>query len=833
MRNKRYKNIIVGLLFIMLLGNIIVISAPFDYGPLVPVAYDYIYDSEPLNATNVEAESATLNGWYGWNGTLPSLCGFYYSDSFPIATTNVTAGTYTNQSFSKPVTSLNSSTCYYFTVWVYNATCPWYRSYLNESFLTKPSGPPENFGVDNSSATKITLSWNNVTDWTTNPNITQTTIIRYSNTSQPATPTDGHLGYWGTSETYTIENLDLDVQYYFSAWTNIRAICNASYVRYKNSSEFATVTAYTQGGDYNIFVRYENRTYGLVNLSKEFPVYTCDKSDLIIYDEPFSTGDKYDVNVAGSGNLVLNTTPDGNYTLSGYRVSPEYSLSGVAEDSGTISWSEIIHVGTYINISYNLSINGGMSWNGWIQASNGGSVSGINIGTNMNGYLIKFRENLTTTNNLTTPELINLYIRIERTCMWVNHSGPHRVIIHYYGQDFDDYYGMVTYIIFENGTATHDPIPYFNYSNIENGTFNFSVNRTIKYIEFCWNDTTDCDFRCNRIISPVKGQRNITFFIRTDLPVFGEGTNYMNGSIVKYIYSFVDETGKFRRPNEPRATIYTYNDDEEKMIIHSEYFDDTEAIHPWLVYEKKYFIGVDCVYLTYERIGIAPASENQNPEVRIPYNYQFDYSFYDLINLDVGWFDSGFYVHYHDTTFSTVSATFHVYGYYNHTLVYSDSTTYSGKNFTYTCNTSGNYIWVIETTLDDLDNLYDGTYSSGETPMFSGMEPITDINTIDEILTIILGRTPLHDADNPNVEVPWTYIMIFALAFIVMTSLGKLNAFMGALGVGFVLTFSGAAITGLQTLFSNYDWWQGPVLILIGVFIIAFGIVGLMGGVED
>jgi len=338
--------------------------------------------------------------------------------------------------------------------------------------------------------------------------------------------------------------------------------------------------------------------------------------------------------------------------------------------------------------------------------------------------------------------------------------------------------------------------------------------------------------RCNRIISPIRGQRNITFFIRTDLPVYGEGTNYMNGSIIKYLYSFVDETGKFRRPNEPRATIYTYNNDEEKMIIHSEYFDDTEAIHPWLVYGKKYFIGVDCLFLDYERIGIAPASENQNPEVRIPYNYQFNYSFYDLINLDVGWFDSGFYVHYHDTTFSTVSATFNVYGYYNHTLLYTDSTIHSGKNFTYTCNTSGNYIWVIDVVLDDLDNLYDGSYSSGETPMFSGMEPITDISTIDDILTIILGRTPLHDADNPDVEVPWTYIVIFALAFIVMTSLGKLNAFMGVMGVGFVLTFSGAAITGLQTLFSNYDWWQGPVLLLVGVFVIVLGIVGLMGGVE-
>jgi hypothetical protein len=60
-----------------------------------------------------------------------------------------------------------------------------------------------------------------------------------------------------------------------------------------------------------------------------------------------------------------------------------------------------------------------------------------------------------------------------------------------------------------------------------------------------------------------------------------------------------------------------------------------------------------------------------------------------------------------------------------------------------------------------------------------------------------------------------------------------MNAFLGGVGVGLTLLFSGVIILGIQSaLFSNYSWWQGATLSIIGVFVLAISIIGLLGGVE-
>ena len=85
---------------------------------------------------------------------------------------------------------------------------------------------------------------------------------------------------------------------------------------------------------------------------------------------------------------------------------------------------------------------------------------------------------------------------------------------------------------------------------------------------------------------------------------------------------------------------------------------------------------------------------------------------------------------------------------------------------------------------------------------------------------------------NEDIFVPWTYILVFIGCFMILTTLGKLNAFLGVLGVGFVLILAGSAITGMQRLFANYTWWEGPLVIVVGSFVIALAIIGLIGGVE-
>ena len=114
------------------------------------------------------------------------------------------------------------------------------------------------------------------------------------------------------------------------------------------------------------------------------------------------------------------------------------------------------------------------------------------------------------------------------------------------------------------------------------------------------------------------------------------------------------------------------------------------------------------------------------------------------------------------------------------------------------------------------------------------MDPIADVTSLDYIMTIIFGPSPMTQYPDTATYVPWSYIIIGGLSFIVLTSLGKLNSFLGGLGAGGVLTLSGMGIIGLQTLYLDYgEWWEGPILVIVGFFLMAIAIIGLMGGVDN
>ena len=772
---RQVPKILVLLLVLSPFISIFTLSSPVDEGPLVYPSGEtnYAYDTIPLPATNIEANTATLNGWYGWGGTLSATVGFLYSDVFPIATTNVSvSGTFTNQSFSKHVSGLNASTCYYFTVWCNNLTSPfWYRSYLNESFLSRPSGPPQNLTIAHQGDTNITLTWDNVTDWQNDSDLYQETIIRYSNTSQPTSPTSGTLGYQGTDETVNIIGLDRDTQYYFSAWTHIYKNCswNASTkICHQNSSEFSTATASTQGGRYNITIRYENRTYGPVNLTRYGP------HKMVLYYYGQNLTDYY-----GQVSYIIfnnNATDFEDYEI-------------ISNPS----------VNKTVNLTYTPSF--------------GITVSRYN-------------------NSTSVWEVLS-------SSFYTYLSGPNQVNISASALDDNTTYVKVEYGTLETYVVEHDPMAYIdiNVSNASQGKISFSVNKTIKFIDFHWNDSDANINRCNRVILTEPKQRDYDIFIRDDLPVYLEGTGTMNHSLVKYMLSFSDETGKFTIENDARAYIYTFDDDDNKLIIHSEYLDEEMHINPWLVYEKRYFIGVSCSEFSYERIAVFTSADNQAPEIRIPYYSNYTYSFYNLISIDRGWHSNGFYVVYEDTTYTTDLAVFKVYGMSNGTLLDTQTTTNSYKNFTYNGNVSWNYYWEITTILDDPADEYDGTYTSGKIPVFGGMEPIISNETIDEVLEIILGPSPMFysgdyygGGDHPDSTVPWAYIAVFAICFVWLTTLGKLNSSIAGLGVGGILLFSGTAIS-ISTLYSD-TWYNGATLVIIGVFVIAVSLIMALGGVE-
>jgi len=209
------------------------------------------------------------------------------------------------------------------------------------------------------------------------------------------------------------------------------------------------------------------------------------------------------------------------------------------------------------------------------------------------------------------------------------------------------------------------------------------------------------------------------------------------------------------------------------------------------------------------------------------------YNFYDLIDLEVGWYSDGFYVNYTDTTNSTVIVNFTVRNYSSREIVHTELETNSTQNFTFTtaegCNLSKPYIWSINCTLSN--ETYGGTYYMGP-PIFPAEEGTVDINRseIDDIFDVIFGDSPLYNSDS-GISVPWSYIIVFAIAFIIFTTVGKLNGFLGFLGAGLVLVMAGGLISGMEIIGDGLGW-QGPVTMVIGFFMIAVSFIGLIGGVE-
>jgi len=550
-------------------------------------------------------------------------------------------------------------------------------------------------------------------------------------------------------------------------------------------------------------------------------------------------------------NVFINSTYE-DYFISRPNTITNFSSNDSSSSSVTLKWtSPSVLPGTNytVYIRYGSTAPGGSIDTSWGTLGYNGTdtwkeITGLSGDTtyyfvawtliNASGspLLWQFSDGYATTSNSTTGGNYTIYVRYENESNGRNYPvnlskyGPHRFIIHY--SDETDQ------ILFNNGNCHSDSDGDFTHN--QSGYINISTNKSIQFIEFHWNDSLSRPYRCNRIIVLLTGQRNITFYIRTNLPVWGEYTEFMNESLVRYNYNFIDQTGLFTVENGAYATIFHYNSTGVKHIIHSEFFDTSFQVHPWLIYDKKYYVGTRCIQLNYERIGIAPAGDNTDPEIIIPYTSNISYFFFDIIDLSIGWYDIGFYVDYLDTTASSQWVNFSVYGYYNHTSIHYENITLTNiYNFTFDCNVSKPYLWSMVLELNGAG--YQGVYTTGtETvPIIPGIEKITDITTIDEIFNIIFGDSPIVNSDDVAIYAPWTYIIIFGVCFMWLTSTSKMNANIGALGVGLILIAAGSIISGVQIL---YDWLPAetcntPAILAIGLFVVVLSIIAAHGGIES
>jgi hypothetical protein len=129
---------------------------------------------------------------------------------------------------------------------------------------------------------------------------------------------------------------------------------------------------------------------------------------------------------------------------------------------------------------------------------------------------------------------------------------------------------------------------------------------------------------------------------------------------------------------------------------------------------------------------------------------------------------------------------------------------------------------------------YAGTYrlEGGGVAVPANMKMIVDNGTLDAWLTLIFGNSPVATKDRAF-YVPWTYLLMFSFCFLLITTLGKLNVFVGGLSVGISLIFFSVAISNVGVLYSDYSGsWEGPILIVVGAFIAIVSFIGLLGGIE-
>lgn len=122
----------------------------------------------------------------------------------------------------------------------------------------------------------------------------------------------------------------------------------------------------------------------------------------------------------GSGNVAYDTAATNNgtmtgttinhYSASGNRISPEFNLPATDYTGSQIQWSATTPASTTLTIDTDVYLSG--AWQGWQTVTNGGTVPGIAVGTDMTGGKIRYRVNMSTADQTVTPSLQDLRINI-------------------------------------------------------------------------------------------------------------------------------------------------------------------------------------------------------------------------------------------------------------------------------------------------------------------------------------------------------------------------------------------------------------------------------------
>ena len=447
-------------------------------------------------------------------------------------------------------------------------------------------------------------------------------------------------------------------------------------------------------------------------------------------------------------------------------------------------------------------------------------------------------------------------------------GGEYRIIFRYentsYDAGSDAYYN--NYINFTKfNCSTHllqvvYPNHYDNYYYINdswyqnNGNLSYidiNVTEEPLWIDFHWNwsvDTTcsNCSYQpqYHRRLTPyssevISGNDTITFYMITDNHVYNEFYGYnksgnctqaleqdLKDNIVLFDFQFEDRTHIFdtQYTLDSRARFWTVNTTKQ-LVIHEEYWDASQQVHPYLVFQKKYFTGINCSDTRgkyYENVGVAPNQQWVYPyEARTIIinlhestwtDYSTDYT------IDYGWKSggTGLWVYYYDTTLNTNTINCTIFN-SSGGQVYTSEKSQNEFNFTFnTANQSHPY--QIYLTIDDNDMDNDIIVSFW---IFPGENTLTTAETINTTLAAIFGQLPSRTyGEGQSYTMNYTNIVMFALVFIVFSAVSSM------LSIGSGILAGGVTMLG----FSGLVYGMLSIYPYTAIFFILIGILVLFGG---
>lgn len=722
--------------------------------------------------TNIATTSSRLNGYMFTDDTTNP--GFWLHTDSSIGPSSFTQNISANsdgQSFYKTVTSLSPGELYYAKAHQ-DGNYGFINATNNVSFLTLPTSPSSISSISNS--TNITLHWTNGSYEVSN----YRTIVRYSKSSYPTTINDGS-GINTTSTSYTFESLDLNQQYYFSLFSYTNASDHHTY------SSRSTTTASTDGGTFNLTIRYENTSHQPVNLSKGYfhklIVHFTDATQYLYFD------DSGEIDTTNSTLLLLtNDTINGNI----------HFISNTTIKEIEFQWNNTKELE--------------------MQTSNTQDI-------------------FTISGNPTDTQVVELtyepFILSDVDIWFINQT------------DFGDYSYSISSSNWLYDASTNE---------ITIDASAFSQDADIIRISYTFEP--DTPYRCNRKIIP-ENQQSGEIYIFTNKKVYGETTSTtdsIQNTLNFYEYMFIDNTGDFIDVDaNAYCSIFIRDADGNIRVIHSEYLREGGMLiaKPQLLYNKQYYLRAFTDTKVVD-LGTSPTGRGYDKQIYIYSSEDVSggtstkYTYYDIITETSERTDS--YIKYNyadDTTGATNFTIYQIYYSSNNTLVHTQQFIEQNVHEYTFLDTDGyspteDYYLVVTTNISlDLlsdDNLeYNGTYYTIKHFYATRNYTKTNASWIDTLFTNLFGKSPLYRTDDGHTDdyVPWSYLIMFILAFFTMVTFSRVNGFVGMIATGFVVFIISSLIVGFGQLYGSFSY-SGVVTAIIGGFLVAVGIVGVIGGID-